>query len=87
MGLIDILTGGVGKALSRKKLDRLLHQISALSPQEREYINGIFARFLSNGISKQEAQKAIHQLKLNIGDSIDPAELEKIKLKILSFFV
>ncbi|MDP3975035.1 MAG: hypothetical protein Q8P88_01985 [Candidatus Jorgensenbacteria bacterium] len=75
------------KALAVKKLDKLLREISALSPEEREYVKAAFGRYQANGISKLEAEKVIHDLKLNFRDNLDPSEVEKIRLKIFSFFV
>lgn len=74
------------KAFAAKKLDTLLREISALSPEEREYVKAAFSRFQANGISKLEAEQVIRGLKLNLKDELDSAEIEKIKLKILSFF-
>ncbi|MBI2278904.1 MAG: hypothetical protein HYU81_02480 [Candidatus Brennerbacteria bacterium] len=75
------------KAMNAKNLEKLLKEISALSPEEREYVKAAFSRFQTNGISKLEAEQAIRNLKLNFRDTLDPAEVEKVKLKILSFFV
>ncbi|MBI5732404.1 hypothetical protein HY967_00385 [Candidatus Jorgensenbacteria bacterium] len=74
------------KSLSKEKLNTLLHQITALSPQEREYVKAAFSRFITGGISKAEAERTVRQLKLNFADNLDAGEVERIKLKILSFF-
>lgn len=75
------------KTLQMKKLDTMLREITALSPEEREYVKAAFSRFQANGISKLEAEQVIRGLKLNFRDNLDPAEVEKIRWKILSFFV
>lgn len=87
MGIFDFLSPSSGKHLSKEKLDALLRQISALSPEEREYVKAVFGRYLSEGISKEEAARAIRDLRINASDNLDAGEVEKIKLKILSFFV
>lgn len=73
--------------MNAKNLEKLLKEISALSPEEREYVKAAFGRFQENGISKLEAEQVIRGLKLNFKDTLDPTEVEKVKLKILSFFV
>lgn len=75
------------KALAMEKLEKLLAEISALSPEEREYVKAAFGRYQANGVSKLEAEQAIRDLKLNFRDALETNEVEKIKLKILSFFV
>lgn len=87
--MFDFLFGssGLSKKIYKEKLRNLLNQISALSPQEKEYIKAVFAKYAANGISRQEAEKAIRELKLNASDNIDSQELQRIKEKILGFFV
>jgi len=86
--MLDLLFPfGNRKTLQMKKLDKMLREISALSSEEREYVKAAFGRFQANGISKLEAEQVIRGLKLNFKDNLDPGEVEKIKLKILSFFV
>ena len=87
MSILDVLLGGSGKSLRVKELDKMLKTISALSPEEREYVKAVFGKFMNNGISKMEAEETIRNLKLDHMDNIDAVELEKIRLKILSFFV
>lgn len=85
--MFDIFFPLKRKALAMEKLEKLLKEISALSPEEREYVKVAFARFQENGISKLEAEQVIRDLKLNYRDTLEQSEVEKIKLKILSFFV
>ncbi len=84
--MLDFLFN-TGRALSTERLGKLLHQIPALSPEEREYVKAAFGRYASGGISKEEATKVIHGLAFNGADNLDAAEVEKVRLKILSFFV
>lgn len=74
------------KSISKEKLEKLLREISALSPEEREYIKAIFSKYQTNGISKGEVEQAISRLKMNYSDNLDSSEVEKIKQKLLSFF-
>ena len=85
--MFDIFFPLKRKALAVKKMDTLLREIAALSPEEREYVKAAFGRFQANGISKLEAEQVIRGLKLNFKDTLEQSEVEKIKLKILSFFV
>ncbi|MFH0806466.1 MAG: hypothetical protein V1885_01960 [Candidatus Brennerbacteria bacterium] len=85
--MFDIFFPLKRKALAAEKLDKLLREIPALSPEEREYVEAAFGRFQANGISKLEAEQVIRGLKINYKDSLEQSEVEKIKLKILSFFV
>lgn len=87
MGFFDFITTTGGKHIYGEKLDRLLHEISALSPSEREYVKAVFGRFQAEGISKEEAEQAIHELFENASDDISHEEAEKIKQKILAYFV
>ena len=75
-----------GKSLSKEKLNQLLYQISALSPEEREYVKAIFNKYSSGGVSVAEARKAVNELKFNYSDNLDPTEVERVKQKILGFF-
>jgi len=77
---------GSSKRIYKDKLKSLLNQISILSPQEREYVKAVFSKYASNGISREEAEKAIRELKINASDNIDAEELQRIKEKILGFF-
>lgn len=70
----------------KEKLEKLLKEIPELSPQEREYVKALFGKFAPQGITKFEAEKIIREMKLNFKDSLDSAEAEKIKNKILSAF-
>ena len=75
------------RTLNEEKLEKLLREISVLSPEEREYVKAAFGHYRENGISKLEAEEVINNLKFNFRDNLDAAEVEKIKLKISSFFV
>ena len=85
MGIFDFFASS-GRYLSQKKLEKLLREMKILSLQEREYVKGVFSRFHSNGISKEEAKRAIRELKFNFGDKLDSAEVERVRQKLLGFF-
>ena len=74
------------KSISKSKLDKMLRGISALSPQEREYVKAVFGKFSSNGISRLEAERVIRGMRFNLSDSLDPTEVQRIRDKILGFF-
>ena len=75
-----------GKSISRSKLDKMLRAIPALSPQEREYVKAVFGKFLSNGISRLEAEKVIRGMKFNFSDNLDSSEVQRVKERMLGFF-
>ena len=75
-----------GKRVQRKEFERLLRDIPSLSTAEREYVLGVFDRYLSDGISKEEAVRAIRELKLQTGDVIDSYEAEELHKRLLRLF-
>lgn len=83
MGIFDFFFGG-GRRISKFKLQRLLRQISMLSPSEREYVEGVFSRYAAGNISKFEVEKVIRQLKFDTSDEISPEEAEAIRRKLLA---
>ncbi len=87
MGVLEIILGNTGKKLQLKRMDAMLREIAALSPDEREYVKATFGKYLADGVTKEEAERAIRELKLNLQDSLDPDEVERVRMKILSFFV
>ncbi len=87
MGIFDFLSHSTGKHLPMKKLDKMLREIRALSPEEREYVKAVFSRYQTNGITKEEANRAVRTLLENMKDTLTHGEAEKVKMKILSFFV
>jgi hypothetical protein len=88
MTLLDILfPASAGKRMKLADLDRELKEMTVLSPDEREYMKATFSKYLANGISKLEAEQAIRGLRLNFKDNLDQNEVEKVKRKLLAFFV
>lgn len=75
-----------GKRVKQKELERILRETPSLSMAERAYVKGIFARFLSDGVSKEEAVRAIRDLKLRTGDGIDSYEAEELRSRLLRVF-
>lgn len=72
------------KSIKQQDLDKLLQDLPILDKAEREYIKGVFTKYQAGGISRQEVEKAIRELKLNTADIIDPVEAEAVKNKLLS---
>ncbi len=72
------------KSIKHPDLDELLRDIPSLDRAEREYVKGVFIKYKSGDINREDVEKAIRELKLNTGDIIDPAEAEAIKVKLLA---
>ena len=72
--------------LTKQSLDHLLHEIDILSAEEREYVKAVFGKYMSDGVSKREAEQAIHQLQINQRDGLSPEEVARIKETILEYF-
>lgn len=75
-----------GKRVTRKELEQILRDTPALNAVEREYVKGVFAKYLSSGISKEEAERAIRELKLSLGDTVDRYEAEHLRERLLRLF-
>ncbi|MDO8599092.1 MAG: hypothetical protein Q7S02_03205 [bacterium] len=75
-----------GKRIQRKELERVLRETEALSVAEREYVEGVFTKYLSDGISKAEAERAIRELKVQMGDAISTYEADALKARLLRLF-
>ncbi|MBI4434439.1 hypothetical protein HY635_01295 [Candidatus Uhrbacteria bacterium] len=75
-----------GKRIQRKELERILREIPALGVAEREYVKGVFTKYLSGGVSKTEAERAVRELKLQAGDAIDSYEADELKARLLRVF-
>lgn len=88
MGIIDTLFGiHPQKAMRQDQLDQVLRETTWLSPADREYLKAAFSKYLANGISKEEAAKEFLELRKNYKDAITDMEIEKLKQKIMSFFL
>lgn len=75
-----------GKRVTRKQLEQILRDTTVLSQAEREYVKGVFTKYLSDGISKEEAERAVRELKLQTGDVIDPHEADELRSRLLQLF-
>jgi len=76
-----------GKKINREEFRKVLRSIPDLSDMERSYVEGIFQDSLKeNGISKEELQNEIRDLKHNSNDPLDSYEVEKIKRKLEEYF-
>ena len=75
-----------GKRMNRKELERILRETSSLGVAEREYVKGIFAKYLSDGISKMEAERAIRELKVQMGDVVSTYEADELRSRLLRVF-
>ena len=82
----DILFGSSGKRIYKKGLNKTLKEISVLSPEEREYVKGVFRGDLKDGITITELKKAVRDLERNYRDSLDYNEVKKIKEKLFKVF-
>lgn len=71
------------KGLTQAKIERALSKISIINAQERAYILGLFANYRHGGISKQEIEKAVKELKVNTSDHIDRNEAEAVRKALL----
>lgn len=75
-----------GKRVKRKEFERIIRETPSLSVAEREYVKGIFAKYLSDGISKMEAERAIRELKLQMGDVVSTFEADELRSRLLRVF-
>ena len=75
-----------GKRVKRKELERILREIPALGVAEREYVKGVFMKYLSGGVSKAEAERAVRELKFQARDGIDSYEADELRSRLLRVF-
>ncbi|MBI4449667.1 hypothetical protein HY634_01280 [Candidatus Uhrbacteria bacterium] len=75
-----------GKRIKRKELERILRETPSLGVAEREYVKGVFAKYLSGGVSKTEATRAIHELKRQMADVISTYEADELHARLLRVF-
>lgn len=88
MGFYEALFGKSNrKVMQIDGLDRVLRETTWLSPADREYLKAAFGRYLKDGITKEEAAKEFAELKKNYKDAINDLEIEKLKAKVMSFFL
>jgi hypothetical protein len=88
MGFMDELFGkSTKKAMRPDQLSRILEETTWLSPADREYLKAAFSKWIKDGITKEEAAREFLDLRKNYKDSISDIEIEKLKQKVLSFFL
>ncbi len=82
MGDISFTCMGIfssSKGISEREIDKLLKGIKTLNSVQRAYIKGLFVQYRSGGITEQEIEKAIRELKSNSGDGIDRRTAETVR--------
>lgn len=72
------------KTLKYKELDKMLKHVAGIDSVERAYILGLFRQYESGGITKQEIEKVIREMRTNTKDSIDPEEAKRVEEALLS---
>ena len=83
MGLIEALFGlDDTKKIYRKEFEQALRSLPNLSHEEIEYLEGVFADALKDGITEAELKKEILKLKHNASDDLDAVEVESVKRKL-----
>jgi len=81
--IFDILFGGdSNKRIYRKEFEQALRSLPNISHEEMEYLEGVFADALKDGITEAELKKEILELKHNTSDNLDAAEVESVKRKL-----
>ncbi len=75
-----------GKRIQRKEFERILRDTPSLGVAEREYVKGVFTKYLSGGVSKAEAERAVRELRLQTGDAIDSYEADELRSRLLRVF-
>lgn len=73
---------GSTKRISARELERALNGIDCLEPHERAYVQGLFSKYDTNGISKRDIRLAVREMKREM-DSISSAEARAIKRTLL----
>ncbi len=83
MGLIEALFGlDDTKKIYRKEFEQALRSLPNLSHEEIEYLEGVFADALKDGITEAELKKEILELQYNTSDDLDAVEVESVKRKL-----
>ena len=73
------------KKLNLRQVDKLLRRIKKIDAFEREYVKGLFRQFESGGITAQEVEEAVRDMRINTSDQIDRQEAEAIKEELLKY--
>jgi hypothetical protein len=71
------------KKIFRKDFNGALKQLPDISPEEREYLNQVFAGDLKDGLTVSELKRTIEKLHRNPNDDLDFYEVEHVKRKLL----
>ncbi len=80
--------GWFSKKIKYYQLRKILRKIptSILDPEERGFVLGLFWKYKSGGITKQEVEKAIKEMKWGGADPIDQYEAKKIYEELIKYF-
>ncbi len=74
------------KRINKYEFNKILNSITDISNEEQAYLNQVFDKDLSSGLTEFELKEKINKLQSNKGDILDQWELEKVKKKILEQF-
>jgi uncharacterized membrane protein len=83
MGLIEDIFGmDENRKIYRQEFETALKSLPNISHEEMEYLEGVFADALKDGITETELKKEILELKHNTSDNLDAIEVESVKRKL-----
>jgi len=83
MGLIEDIFGmDENRKIYRKEFEQALRSLPNISHEEMEYLEGVFADALKDGITETELKKEILELEHNTSDNLDAVEVESVKRKL-----
>ncbi len=84
MGIIEYIFGtDSGRKIYRKEFESAIKSLPNIDDREREYLRGIFAAALKDGIAQKELMGRIKMLQHNQNDILDAREVESVKRKLL----
>jgi len=84
MGIIEAIFGlDENKKIYRKEFEQALRSLPNIDDREREYLRGVFAKELKDGITQKELFGRIKMLQRNSNDILDAREVESVKRKLL----
>lgn len=84
MGIIEAIFGlnDDNRRIYHKEFDQALHGLPHLDEREREYLRGVFAKELKDGITQRELISRMKILQHNKSDVLDAHEVESVKRKL-----
>jgi hypothetical protein len=83
MGLIEDIFGmDENRKIYRKEFEQALRSLPNISHEEAEYLEGVFADALKDGITEAELKKEILELEHSTSDNLDAVEVESVKRKL-----